>query len=724
MVNKNITFYLFALLILQNLSYTMGAGSLGHGAHPGVPGVEIIDFLPQLHNPQPSWLNNSQVNDNFQADWSTISLLNDATRNEIGLNFNPALDRIADSLLSQQASAMTNNEVLQDTAIIEPTLVSTPAHASGVTTELQELADRITTPTNQIDNAVNVRTDSLHHSSEAINDNRHAIEPVAVHQESSDSAKGGPLLPNQLSKNTILRGEQVTKRLELLIASSSDPKALAAQIEASKGKTLISREVFSERKQAEYRDFLWDSKDFKPINTPERQEQALNILYPVIKNHFVQDRVGLIKFLEKQVELKIPGAQRLLNYETGKTTLSGHASNLSRSIGSGLASLNFLKNRPSIQQIEQGKFIQHLAKIVALCKAEKFKEAKNLIESIRRNICSQPEEGRTATIEEYDCLCNLYENIYKTQCNELGIKLEYIKDPFYGRFEGSLKRGALRPDEANVILEGRNHTFHDTLKKMECQYSQLTIDDRKCIYDAIDNKMKDSVGLEKIVKKQEVFNENEIFQLKEKLEWFSSQKDTDGSSALAPASVAQANLESTAKASVEETEPIERKIENVEGEISITADPPPFDPKEPHEKENEQKEIENNQIKKEEGTRSKSIKESDTYKESLDRLSKNTNRFKELKLNPISKKTLKHIINEHTPAGVKGISSNKSMFNLGEDFIELLIEAWEKGTSINETTKIYDTGRVIGFNRVGEATTKVRVVLDESLTTFGTIYPI
>jgi len=105
-------------------------------------------------------------------------------------------------------------------------------------------------------------------------------------------------------------------------------------------------------------------------------------------------------------------------------------------------------------------------------------------------------------------------------------------------------------------------------------------------------------------------------------------------------------------------------------------------------------------------------------------------RLAKLGLNPkLSKTFLTHIINGHYKFGVdyiielarKGIM--KSTFLSGENFIELALIALEKGKKIEGGKFIYDFGRIIGFDMMGVPTTKIKVVLMDSLDAIKTVFP-
>lgn len=77
--------------------------------------------------------------------------------------------------------------------------------------------------------------------------------------------------------------------------------------------------------------------------------------------------------------------------------------------------------------------------------------------------------------------------------------------------------------------------------------------------------------------------------------------------------------------------------------------------------------------------------------------------------------TFQHVLSRHLKGGFELIRPNgkaRSIFNATEDWIQLGIETWEKGTFTEPNVKIYDFGRVIGKSlETGEDISIVKVVL-------------
>lgn len=494
----------------------------------------------------------------------------------------------------------------------------------------------------------------------------------------------------------------IRERYIYLLLPSNNPKALSTQLQVTQGGSLgISQEYFSQTIQDKYRNFLWGASGlFRPIDSPERQAQAFKILYPAIKAHFATDRIGLLDFLKEN--MNISGAEKQYKIETEwGSYLASHTSIIEN--------LNIFEQTVAPQTVKESAFLQEVDKLSAFVGQGKLAEAKAILALSGQKIykADVTDAVRNTMIQEHNCLCAQYTSLTEKLFEK------YKGDPYYETCDRFVGRGSMSLAEAFKILDARHQAANSLAYRMGYDLKNLSVKDRSLIFKEIDSRTKDTFGLKDLYEHKDLLNDKELNILKERLECFESTEKTD---------LALAQNENTGVAPHEETEPIEPS-QNVQQEVSITASPPPLEPKEPRKKEKSQSNSPNDQSAKIDNQRN-SIKESKIYKESLEQLSQNANRFKELNLNPISKKTLKHIINEHTLEGIKGIRSSKSLFNLGEDFIELLIEGWKKGTPINETTKIYDTGRIIGLNRAGEATTKVKIALDESLTTFATIFPI
>ena len=176
---------------------------------------------------------------------------------------------------------------------------------------------------------------------------------------------------------------EAAEKIELLMAPSSDPTALKAQISATFGKHRFNYRL----DMSTYRDFLWDSKGFIPIDSPERQERALEILYPFLKEEcFYNNEPGLVSFLEKHANLRTPGAQRLLDLETGKASVSQRISNFGKNCSSTLASLNAFSRSTTADSIKQSLFLPKLSLVATLIKQKKFKKCRELLNDYRNEI--------------------------------------------------------------------------------------------------------------------------------------------------------------------------------------------------------------------------------------------------------------------------------------------------------------------------------------------------
>lgn len=117
-----------------------------------------------------------------------------------------------------------------------------------------------------------------------------------------------------------------------------------------------------------------------------------------------------------------------------------------------------------------------------------------------------------------------------------------------------------------MILVG-THKIHTKINMQKIEASSL----RK-----IDSRTKDTFGLKDLYEHKDLLNDKELNILKERLECFVPS--------------ARANSESTAVVPAEETEPIEPPSQIAQQESSMTASPPPLEPKEPNEQQNDQKE--------------------------------------------------------------------------------------------------------------------------------------
>lgn len=118
-----------------------------------------------------------------------------------------------------------------------------------------------------------------------------------------------------------------------------------------------------------------------------------------------------------------------------------------------------------------------------------------------------------------------------------------------------------------------------------------------------------------------------------------------------------------------------------------------------------------------------SIKESSAFRLAEKTIVDKQSVFEKINLKPVSKSALKHIINGHSIDGVKAKLSNKSIFYKSENIIDLVLQGWEKGTFVDEHTKIFDFGRAIGIDLNGNPTAMIKIVLNETKDSIKTAFP-
>ncbi len=76
-------------------------------------------------------------------------------------------------------------------------------------------------------------------------------------------------------------------------------------------------------------------------------------------------------------------------------------------------------------------------------------------------------------------------------------------------------------------------------------------------------------------------------------------------------------------------------------------------------------------------------------------------------------KTFQHILGSHMKDGYRSLYRDgtfRSVFNAGEDWIKLGLEAWEKGTFVEPGVKVHDFGRIIGLTKDGVPTSTMKIV--------------
>jgi hypothetical protein len=85
-----------------------------------------------------------------------------------------------------------------------------------------------------------------------------------------------------------------------------------------------------------------------------------------------------------------------------------------------------------------------------------------------------------------------------------------------------------------------------------------------------------------------------------------------------------------------------------------------------------------------------------------------------------------HVLDRHYASGSDLIARNgmkRSLFNAGEDCVEIAINAWKNGVVTQARTKVCDMGRIIGTTSQGSSTSWVKVV-ERELGGFLTLFPI
>ena len=353
-------------------------------------------------------------------------------------------------------------------------------------------------------------------------DNRHALEAEPYQMSVISAYEPSTRLFGHAKDDGIcpMYGNGIPERLKQLVLPSSDPKALQTQLEVSTGNTRISYRLFDESDAIinEYKSFLWKDGHINPINTPARQEQALQIIYPAIKNYFGRDQRNLVAFLEANAKQGIPGFQRLLDHETGNAGISGYLSGTASSISSAVSKLNIFQTTPTTEAIAKGPFVEQLKELVGLCKDGKFALAKQSIEKHQRNLQYGSENYNQITIAEYNCLCKIYENFHGKVYNEFNIKHELTRDPEYSRLIGRLQRGTLKSHEAEAHLETRDFAFKSIAQELSVNPEQLSAHDRAAIYKLIDERSNTANGRAALLSKKDILQEGDLETLSKQLD--------------------------------------------------------------------------------------------------------------------------------------------------------------------------------------------------------------
>lgn len=522
------------------------------------------------------------------SEWGNVRLIHESIAHTYGIDLSstyiggPCLLSFERSDKSSQISDMLPHEVSSQT-VNEPGQTAEQAlydATTNLTQSIQEMSkdthDSCKIESTQQSSNQSIEAASSQFSDLTAYDSNHAVEPLSNKEVLS--------YINSYGYQPRLECPEAIQRLELLMSPSSDPTALATQIEVSMGNDKMYQCYFRPEIGQQYRSFLWDTNgQFKPINTQARQEKALEILYPVIKSYFGRNHQELIAFLKQHSAQGTPGFERLLNLETGRASFGEHANNVGNSISKSFSSLNVFHKVPTTGAIANSAFVQGLSKMVAQIKTGQFKKAKEVIECFKVKISKTDIDTRSQVIEEYNCLCAQYTALTAKMLDK------YKSDPHYQICDRLLQGRTMSLAEAFKILDGRHHAANSLAFRMGLDLKTLSTHDKNLIYKEIDSKTKDSWGLQDLYEHKDLLTDKDLTKLKEKLECFEIKQKIENS----PSKAAQLNNENTAIAPHGETEPIERPVEVIQQESSITASPPPLEPKEPKEKEDEKQDFEN-----------------------------------------------------------------------------------------------------------------------------------
>jgi hypothetical protein len=648
----------------------------------------------------------------FRGDssWANVLLVQDCTMASVGIN--PDANLLDTAMRTLEAPSTVDNTSLSQTAFVNAASENSAVHSKSESVDAQN--PPVQTQSSQESQITHETSKTQEYSFSDLTtyDQRHAIDSPSLSANQEPSAPINHYRNKSIATQELAHTEQI-KRLESLLALSDNPTSLGAQLEVSMGNSGVSRKIFREEIQAEYRDFLWDSSNhFKPINTPERQQQALDILYPAIKTYFSRDQKGLVQFLEKHAARGEPGFQRLLNLETGKASYGESLSNFGRDCSSSLGSLNVFHSVPTIETIKKSPFLQDLSKLVSNIKTGQLAQAKAIIEQFQKKISSASDSIRPAMIKEYNCLCAQYTALTEKLFEK------YAADPRYQACLGQINRGSLQKSEAFKILEARHYAANSLAYGMGYDLKSLSAHDKNLIYGEINIKTRDSYGHADLLAHKDLLSKGEVNTLKEKLECFEPQKTSEQHLTQKNAHAMQETIENTGVAPHEETEPIEPPSQIAQQESSITASPPPLDPKEPKQKKESATDSQNKQIEKD------GLKESSIYKKAIESIEKNVHRFEKIGINQLSKKVLRHIINHHYKIGeVAKRRDQTSMFKDDINLVDLILETLENGIEIEPGVKTYDCGKIIGHSLNGEPTTVIAVFLNSAKNMITTVFP-
>lgn len=240
-------------------------------------------------------------------------------------------------------------------------------------------------------------------ASETTADNRHAISLENQSQQydyETTYIKPASNRAIELAKSK--KQEIELNTLNEIFSYSNNIKTIKIQIAAALDnlRSEINYQV-STCSSIQLRDFFFDQEGhFKPINSEERQEEAVRILAPAIQTHFAEKNMeGYGKYLKENATKNIPGFRALYSaYNSTARYITHSVKEAGRSFLSGFT----FHRIPRVREIKNGEFVATFSKFISLCETGHHSEAKRYIE----NLQNLPLKDSKLTRKELNCLAD------------------------------------------------------------------------------------------------------------------------------------------------------------------------------------------------------------------------------------------------------------------------------------------------------------------------------
>ena len=271
--------------------------------------------------------------------------------------------------------------------------------------------------------------------------------------------------------------ETAINLLKKIMGRSDDLESLAAQLSVNSlfmdplydEGVLLMKEV-----RPQLQNLLFDkNKNFHPIDSLERQGEALAIIAPCLKAYYrhIGRTNQYVNFLEECIKQGIPRADTLLKRAT-------NTNGFSDKLGCWFAGFVPDFTRALDKEIEESRLLKNYVRLESYCKANQFEQSKIILSDYENQFknCNNPKELR-ALSTEHRFLKLAHEAYYGQVYNNHDIKYEHTDDPYYQLAKIFLESCPLA--EKPELLTTVKETIDIRQKKLSVLFEKLGVKDTK-----------------------------------------------------------------------------------------------------------------------------------------------------------------------------------------------------------------------------------------------------